>query len=212
MIVTIPTVDPAYVVDGQTITEMIVSDINFKQFCDIVDASTTALDQPASQRKIFRARAKAQVKCTLATGGSTALTEPLLNKMPIQYAVRLKDAVNEAMLSADPLNAPKLVTNGDGIGTSIHMKLGQPIKFQGDKPPITEIEFHAEVFEDLEDAILADTRVNQILALMKIAKPLDGPGNLSALPSWAIDQLSFEDGMFIASTVLPNFMQGQQDS
>lgn len=211
MNITIPTLKPAYVVDGQTVTELIISAINFKVFCDIVEKASST-DEHKTQRALFRERAKAQVKCTLSTGLSISMTDALLNKMPIHYAMRLKDAVNESMLSGDPLNAPKLLGEGDGIATAIHLKLGIPIKFQGDKPPITELEFRADVFEDLEDAILADNRVQQVLALMKIAKPVDGPGGLTALPSWAIDQLSFEDGMFIASQILPNFTGGQLDS
>lgn len=215
MNVIIPTLEPEYTVDGQTIVELNVSEINFKQFCDLVDSSTIASNEQASQRKMFRARVKAQVKCKLkvanGSGSVIPMTDTLLNKMPIPHAVRLKDAVNEAMLSGDPENSPKLISNGDGIATSIHLKLGVPIKFQGDKPPITELEFRADVFEDLEDAILADNRVQQIFGLMKIAKPIDGPENLSSLPTWAVEQLSFEDGMFIANQVLPSFMKGQPD-
>jgi hypothetical protein len=116
------------------------------------------------------------------------------------------------MMSPDDATKPSVISNGDGIATYIHMKLGTPIRFQGDKPPITELEFRADVFEDLEDVILADNRVEQIISLMKIAKPVDGPETITSLPDWAIDQLSFEYGMFISNSIMPNFTQGRQDS
>jgi hypothetical protein len=212
MKVVIPTTDPLYQVDGQTVTELVVTELGFRVFCELVEKNMVVNDEKASQRKLFRARAKVQVKATLFTKEVITLTDNLISKMPIPYALRLKDAINEAMLAPDDASKPEILGEGDGIAIAIHLKLGNPIKFGGDKPPITELEFRADVFEDLEEAILADSRVDQIVGLFKIAKPVDGPEGLIALPSWAFDQLSFEDGMFIANKILPNFTQGQQDS
>lgn len=198
-----------YTVGDLAITELAVNTINFITFTKIASASVDA-EITEQHKKLFRARVKAQVTAKV-TGQNdpVAMTDAMISKLPIHAAFKLKDAINEVMFAEGQPEA-KLLEAGDGIITPIRLQLSAPIAMQNGKT-IPELEFRADTFEQLEETILGETPLDQVLGLLKIAKPISPDFELQALPSWAIDQLSFTDGMFITSSILPSFTQGQPD-
>lgn len=102
----------------------------------------------------------------------------------------------------------KIVRDGDGVEKAVVYQLGTPIKMQkGD--PISEIEFHATTYGDVEDVLAAENSILQAITLIKkLGKPLHS--SLMALPSWAIDAITVSDGVFIMNEILPRF-QGSPD-
>ena len=107
-------------------------------------------------------------------------------------------------LDADSSKGGKVISSGDGVDKAIIYELGTPIPVQG-KEPITELEFAAKVYGDVEDVMSAADGFQQtLLMLTTLAKPLGG--TLMALPSWAIAQISLSDGLTIMREVLPHFL------
>ena len=105
--------------------------------------------------------------------------------------------------------AGKIIRDGDGVDKAIIYELGTPIKVQG-KDPITELEFCASTYGDVEDVLTADLAVQQTaLLLSTVAKPLGT--SLSRLPSWAIDNITVADGVSISRDVLPRFLGSPTD-
>ncbi|QIW87518.1 tail assembly chaperone [Agrobacterium phage OLIVR4] len=73
---------------------------------------------------------------------------------------------------------------------------------------ITELEFHAKTYGDIEAVFAEDNAAEQtILFIENIAKPITSNLKLQALPSWAVDQITPNDGIFISRFVLPRFLE-----
>jgi hypothetical protein len=97
--------------------------------------------------------------------------------------------------------AGEVTKKGDGISASIVYKLGTPITAQGSS--ITELEFLAPCFGDIEDVMIETQPLFQTMALIeKTAKPI----GMLAIPSWAISKISITDGLLINQLVLPSFL------
>jgi hypothetical protein len=135
---------------------------------------------------------------TYYVNGSTTPIEPDdVTMMPIPNAQMLTTHLDE-----DEGIVGKVTKEGDGISTSIVYELGTPIPVTG-KEPITELEFLASTYGDVEDVLSANDSITQTAILIAtVAKP---PGMLQ-LPSWAVDAISVGDGVTIAKLVTPHFL------
>jgi hypothetical protein len=73
---------------------------------------------------------------------------------------------------------------------------------------IEELEFQAKTYGDIE-AVLAenDGGLQSLLFIENLAKPITSNLKLQALPSWAVNQITPVDGLFIANTVMPRFLE-----
>lgn len=101
----------------------------------------------------------------------------------------------------------EIIGQGDGCTKPILYKLGDPIstKLNNKKVQITELEFFATTFGQVEEILAADSEMDRASALItQLAVPIEIEG-LMQLPSWALDQLSTADGVTIMRQVLPAF-------
>jgi hypothetical protein len=136
-------------------------------------------------------------------GSTTPVGVDDVIEMPIPDARMLTTCLDD-----DEGEAGKIIREGDGISTSIVYELGTPIPVQG-KDPITELEFLAKTYGDIEDVMAAPDAINQTAMLIAtLGKP---PGML-ALPSWAISQITVADGVTIAKLVTPRFLGSPDES
>lgn len=123
-----------------------------------------------------------------------------------QLPIPVARAIIEALDIGEGI-AGSLLNDGDGVQTPVHYKMGNPIDVEGGgkKAQISELEFKAVVFADIEDVLAVDGEVPQALELIRrVAKPVDS--TLLTLPSWAVDRISVADGVTIAKIVLPRFL------
>ncbi|UPT53292.1 hypothetical protein [Synechococcus phage Ssp-JY38] len=115
-----------------------------------------------------------------------------------------------AHLDDDQGTVGKLLNDGDGVATPVHYQLGTPIQLaaKGDGKPqqISELEFKASTFGELEDVLATSGEVPQTAHLLRtIAKPVE-IATLTSLPSWAVDRITVADGVTISNLVLPRFL------
>lgn len=198
--------NPVFKIAGVDVTEFRVRHLGFKEFAGLFEGlSATA---KSFDRELLRARLKTQVKVELSDGKSISLTDETISEIPIKYALLLQKLVYE-VYEEDPTNQPKM-SDGDGITSPIVVTLTSPIKFQGGKT-ITDLEFMAQTLGQIEDALVADGRLQQVMALFSIAKPLGKDLSFSVLPDSALERISMADGMFIMSQVAPRFLDPQGD-
>jgi hypothetical protein len=198
----IETKSPPYIHGDISISSIEIKPISFMSFATAAVRSSGGRDEKVAQRQFFRERIKMQVTATGSTG-EVPLDDVLISMMPLKYALALKDALNVVSLVNDKGDC-ELIHQGDGIVSPIHIKLGTPIQAQGGKA-ITELEFMAGTLGDLEDAVVADHPLERTMALIKIAKPVMSEGNLMVLPSWAAEQISLSDGLWINTKISPSF-------
>lgn len=144
-----------------------------------------------------------QITLVTGAGKKVKLTSEDIGKLPPLIgcdlaAARFFDDETPGIL----LSAP----NADGISAPIHYKLGMPIKAAQVGKDITELEFQARTFSDLEEITAGDSPLSQTYDMIAtMGRPVGG--KLLALPSWAVDQISLADGLFIMNKVLPSFLK-----
>ena len=91
------------------------------------------------------------------------------------------------------------------LPSAIVKVLGTPISTGQGKDPISELEFHAQTYGDIEDVMAAPDGIQQTVKLIAlVAKPLGS--SLTALPSWAINLITVTDGITIQREILPRFL------
>ena len=133
-------------------------------------------------------------------GRKVAMDEQTLMQIPIVAARKITKALDSAETKMG-----KIIRGGDGISESIGFELATPLAIFSGKPPITELEFIAKTYGDVEQLLSADDNISQTMALLQtIAKPVHG--TLTSLPSAAIDAITAGDGVAIAQQVLPRFL------
>jgi hypothetical protein len=128
---------------------------------------------------------------------------PQLGQLPATVAKAII-----ADLDYDQGKPGKVVAEGDGVSTPIMYRLGTPLKMSnGDQTlEVTELEFMAKTFGELEDVLASDNEVNGALALIQnVAIPHGGGIKLQRLPGYLLDQVTVVDGLTIAAQVLPAF-------
>lgn len=210
MIIEIETTKPPYIVGDVSIARMSISEIGFAQLASAV-REASGNDAQANARKLFREKIRRQIKAYTAANAVVPLSDDIISGMPVQYVQAVKDGLGAA-IDETPQGDPKLLSDpkADGIFSPIHIKLGRPIK-TADGKLISELEFQAKTLMAIEDALLCDSQLDKVLELLKIARPVGGDFQLVALPSWAADQLSLVDGIFILRNVIPSFFGQGQD-
>lgn len=199
-----------YVVDGRRVVRLTAEPINFNRFVKVIEAAELARARDGGKepaKYMLRERLKTQIKAWGDDGTPVVLVDAALMMMPIKIAARAREGLN-SIAGSQP---GELLGDNDGISSPILYKLGQPLRM-GDKDggawEITEIEIQARTLGDVEDVVAMDgAPLLQSQALIaKCAKPIGGPVQLQALPSWALDQISIADGLFIAQEVVPRFL------
>lgn len=183
------------VIDGATIKPL-----TFQAFADCV-AEAHGMRMPKTfEARLRRLRMVKQV--TYYTNGSTAsVSVEDVPQMPIPAARTITARLDET----DEGVAGKIVRPGDGIDQAITYALGVPIAMGAGKAPVTELEFLAKTYGEIEDILAAPDSISQAaLLLSSIATPLGT--SLTRLPSWALAQVSVADGVTIAREVLPHFL------
>lgn len=189
-------------VGEEAATKVKIAPLLFKRFVDITrDVLAARTAKQKIEPLMLRARIRAQ--CTFMTAAEKAipLSEEILTTLPAAAAKLVVPA-----LTFDEGKQGELLSEAaDGIGAPIHYRLGAPIKGANGKS-IAELEFLCKTFGDLEDVLAGDQPMFQTVDLISgVARPVDG--SMLALPSWAIDQITLADGMFIMNKILPRFLE-----
>jgi len=188
------------VIDGA-----VIKPLSLPAFVDCV-LETRNMDTPVSfEAKLRRNRLMKQVVFYVGSAVVPVPSSDLL-RMPIPVARKIIDKLDKG-------DGPtgKIIRKGDGISEAIVYELGTPIPGGQGKSMIKELEFLATTYGDVEDIMAAGTGLQQALLLVQsIAKPLGS--NLQTLPSWAVNQISANDGLAISNEVLPFFLGSPDES
>lgn len=180
------------------ITEVKVKPLKYKELAELWSVATHAAKPDVA---LQRARIMHQ---THFMDGSTRIKPDVAELSTISSTLAM------AILAAIDIgqgSTGEVVSKGDGATTPIVYKLGTPIKMKSSKGSvsITEIEFMANTYGQLEDVLAADNQMDKVMELMnRVAVPL-GIDTLTTMPSWAIDNMTVADGVIIMRDVLPNF-------
>jgi hypothetical protein len=193
---------------GETnITSIRVLPINFASFAkvwsDVVDeargdrsTSTTALMQ----------RARIRLQAQFMAGDKRVAPETAhILQLPLRVAKQIVDSLD---IGEGP--AGELLNDADGISAPVHYKLGTPLsmKINGKSTEISELEFQAKVYGDIEDVLATDGDIPRTMALIKkTATPVGADLTLTSLPSWALDRITVADGITIMRNVVPRFLE-----
>jgi hypothetical protein len=179
------------IIDGAVINKL-----SYQAFSEYVTEAQLMTRPKTLEGRLRRIRLAKQVTYYV-NGSTTQVGVDDVAKMPIHDAQLLS-----IRLDVDEGKAGKIIRDGDGIDKSILYELGTPIPVSG-KDPITELEFHASTYGDIEDVMSAtDTIAQTALLIAAIGRP---PGMLQ-LPSWALQHITVADGVTIAKLVTPRFL------
>jgi hypothetical protein len=180
----------------KTIDGAVVNTLSFKAFADYVVEAQGMKAPKTFEGRLRRIRLAKQV-VYYVNGSAIPVGVEDVTQMPIPDARLLSTHLDD-----DEGEAGKIIRDGDGISSSIVYELGRPIPVQG-KEPITELEFLAQTYGDIEDVMAASDGLAQTALLIStIAKP---PGML-ALPSWALNHITVADGVTIGKLVTSRFL------
>lgn len=210
--ISIDTKVPVFTIGEAVIKKIEVKSLGFVAYCDIGErAAKGKTEAKQITNAIFRERIKSQVTAITSDDKRMQLDDIAVFGIPLRHALAIKEAINNS--DNNPAGAVcKMLHKGDGMLTPIHISLGVPIKTGSEDKVISELEFTARNLGDLEDFVSADTELEQATALLRVAVPV-GPGiTLSSLPSWAADQISLEDGVWIMKNVVPTFLPPPEPS
>ena len=183
----------------------VVKPVTFAAYMDYIAEAQNLTSPKTWEGKVRRVRMTKQVIYYMATAPvQISMTEVLRMPIPAARDIAAKLDENEG-------KAGKIARAGDGVDKAIIWELGTPIPTGQGKPPISELEFLAKTYGDVEDVLAASTTFHQGLQLItSVAKPLGS--SLSALPSWAVNQIMFADGFGIVREVLPHFLGSPPES
>lgn len=200
-IITIPFKE-VYTVNGVSIVSADVSTIKFKQFAAQLLKAVTRPDKSVDYDiALTRIRMIDQTTLVTEKGEKVKMGDLDLINLPIRVARAIQSSMNLDQGTMGKVLSDK---DADGISSPILYQLGDPINLNGGDP-ITELEFLAKTYGDLETVLCEDQPIQQVVELIaNVAKPTNG---LMALPSWAVDNVSIADGIKIANDVLPRFLE-----
>jgi hypothetical protein len=100
-----------------------------------------------------------------------------------------------------------IIGSGDGVTAPLLYKLGTPLAVTqgGEQKAITELEFLATTYGQLEDVLTAGSDVLKALELIKtVANPVEME-QLTRLTGFMVDGITIADGVTIMQKVLPRF-------
>lgn len=189
-------------VDGENGSYFEVRRIGWKEFIDTANSvsATTTREMFIAQQ---RARLLVQTKSFDAKGMELSFTPVELAALPPKIGKALVKATSDVL---DTEGEAKLLNEGDGITSPILVKLGEPLV--AGEESITELEFFARTFGDIEAVLAHEERGTQSIILIEtLAKPITANLKLQRLASWSVEALSVNDGSFIAQKVLPRFLE-----
>lgn len=197
---TVEVTNPTFNVGDKSVARFEVHPITFAKFAECVKRANEKSTMDGDVAKLLqRERYLIQLKAIGSDGATIVLDEGNLAMIPIQYAKQLRK------MSMDDGSKPgKILSEGDGIATPILYQLGTPIS-SGNGKDITEIEFMAKTYGDIEDVLMSDTQIEKTMALIRMARPVGV--ELIALPSWAENQITMPDGTSIMIDILPGFIE-----
>lgn len=189
----------SFQLDDKVIDGAVVKPLTFQSFSACLADAGTVVGPKSFEAKVRRIRLVRQVDYYV-NGSLVAVGPNDVIKIPIPAARLLA-----AELDKGEGPAGKIIRDGDGIDKSIVYELGTPIPMGQGKPPLTELEFHARYYGEIEDIMSAADSIQQTMLLIEtIAKPIGG--TLTALPSWALSQIKIGDGVTISRLILPRFL------
>jgi hypothetical protein len=207
---TINTEVPAFFIGEVAIKRLEIAKIGFVAFCEVGDiAADGESDQKKVTNRIFRERIKRQVTAYDASNNAIKFDDAAAYGIPLKHAMAIKTALSQSDANEPIEGKPstcKMLHKGDGMLTPIHISLGSPIKTGSEDKVIRELEFTARNLGDLEDFVSADTSLERAVALIRVAAPVGPNLTITVLPTWAIDQISLEDGVWIMQNVVPSFL------
>lgn len=207
MTITIQVTKPPVFAGEVAITKFVVTPVKYVGFCAIV-AKAKATEGDNFERLLLRARLLDQVVAHSSGKKTFPLDDEFLLRLPAAYANNLRNA-----LSGEDSPVGKILSKGDSFTTPIVYKLGTPIITQTSET-ITELEFIAKTYGDIEDVIVETSPLQQsIILLERCATPVatENITSLMSMPSWAVDQITMEDGLNIVNDVLPVFLGEQAE-
>lgn len=197
-------IDVAFQLGDRMIDGVVIRPILFTGLVECIQSAQTMTQPKSFEARLRRLR---MVKQVTYYNGTT--TVPMAANDVPNFSIPAAKAII-AGLDADEGKAGKIIREGNGVDQSIIYELGTPIPVQG-KAPITELEFVAKTYGDIEDIMAADLVLQQTsLMISMIAKPLGT--TLSLLPSWAVAQISVADGVTMSRAVLPRFLGSPDES
>jgi hypothetical protein len=207
--ITIKVEDPPFIIDTHRIKILEIVPINYFQYAACVSRArlAQARDGVEDQWKkyISRERMKAQLRAIDHAGAQAELDDNAILSLPRKYAASV-------LIGCYSHNSKpgKVLVKGDGATSPVLYQLGTPIMVKrkdGTDQPITELEFSARTYGDIEDVLSETTIAAQTCALISsCAKPIGSEIPLQLLPSWAAEQITVPDGEKIADEVLKNFL------
>jgi hypothetical protein len=184
-------------------TKFVVQPINYVALARLGSSLSVknARDIPKlmQRQRIFK-----QVKAYNEKGEAT-FTEVELSALSPALGKKISRATEEVLSQEKECEILSDET-ADGVSAPILVKLGSPLSMGEEK--ITELEFHAKTYGDIEAVFAEDNAAEQtILFIENVAKPITSNLKLQALPSWAVEQITPNDGIFISRFVLPRFLE-----
>lgn len=197
ILVTTPPVN----INGAEVHTITVTPMSFPAFCAAFAAAQN--NDPADVKKqLTREKVKRSAHFKTESGTEIPFAVSDFLQLPIPYARELIALIDRDSAPFGTVVSPE---EHDGITAPILFKLGTPIKT--DKGEISELEFLAKTFGDIEDVMSAENQITQTLSLIQtVAAPLGSDVQLLQLPTWAIDGITVEDGFAIMRLVLPAFL------
>jgi hypothetical protein len=196
------------VIKEKTIVEIQVSKIGMLAFHKLSNEASSLVGGGGKKWSLAmrRLRIKHQARAIADDGTKLTFDDMDITQLPIPYVSKLEKAVN----GSDDEKAGEIIGNGDGVSSPILFKLGTPIPVQSnsDKAHISELEFHASTYGDIEEVLAEVDQLGQTVALLRqTAKPLGVNDTLQRLPDWALDKITLADAFYITENVLPRFLE-----
>lgn len=200
-----------YLVAGKKATKFVVEPIGFVRFAEL---AVDAANESGPTKRVFSTLLmRERTKVVLDDGKQVPLDAATLHSMPRPVArplIKFFDSEGDAPAdeteedkAARLATGAQILSDGDGLTAPVLVKLGKPIKGAGDKE-ISELEFLAKTYGDVELVLAATNELNQTIELIRsVAKPV----GMLTLPTWALPQVAVADGLFIQKNVLNRFLE-----
>jgi hypothetical protein len=188
-------------IGDKTIDEVIVKPLFF---ADLVKTWAKAEAVAAGKPDVAIQRERIRFQAHFMSGAERIVPdEAQIRLLPIQMARAIIDVLHVGQGTMG-----KLINDGDGVTKPLLYKLGTPVEMKSGKDSsakISELEFKATTYGELEDVLAAGADTERALELLRsIAKPVEIE-SLMRVPGWALDRITVADGVGIMNMVLPRF-------
>lgn len=172
-------------------------------FFPLIDVWEKANNAPGNKPEVALQRARMKYQTHFKVGADRiAATDADIQKLPRTVASAILKLLDKGQ---GPLG--KILAAGDGCTTPVVYQLGTPVEMKkqtGETVTISDLEFMAETYGEVEDILAAANDLAKAGELIKrLGKPIGS--NLALLPGWALDRLTVADGIQVMRLVLPSF-------